>query len=45
MVVDPSLDKLKNTPIPQYKIDSSNDVSRCSNFEKVFTQVKNSKKL
>jgi hypothetical protein len=33
MVVDKSLDKFKNYPIPQYKIDSANEISKMESFK------------
>jgi hypothetical protein len=39
MVVDKSLDKFKNVPIPQDKIDSTNSVTQASNFYEVFRHL------
>lgn len=33
MVVDKSLDKFKNYPVPQYKIDSANEISKMESFK------------
>jgi hypothetical protein len=44
MVVDKSLDKFKNVPIPQDKIDSANSITQASNFYEVFRHLKKDKK-
>ena len=36
LVVDKSLDKFKNYPIPQYKIDSANDTANTESFKQLF---------
>jgi hypothetical protein len=38
MVVDKSLDKFKNYPIPQYKIDSANEISKMESFKALKTE-------
>jgi hypothetical protein len=40
MVVDKTLDKFKDVPIPQDKIDSANSAIEASNFYEVFPHLK-----
>ncbi|MBK8052551.1 MAG: hypothetical protein IPK35_04530 [Saprospiraceae bacterium] len=40
MVVDKTLDRFKNVPIPQDKIDSANSAIGASNFYEVFPHLK-----
>lgn len=43
IVVDKSLDRFKNVPIPQDKIDSANSVTEASNFYEVFPHLRKEK--
>jgi len=43
MVVDKTLDRFKNVPIPQDKIDSANSVIEASNFYEVFPHLRKEK--